>query len=1063
MTYTGLASALKDSSVSTRIAILQTLFRRGRSRKGLLPRLRPTPLSLAILAALGGASASADEVPEGTYSSPFQIRTGEEKTFVGGTVIAPTPPYPAQLGGTGIQVIGGTAILDPESGNGTPIRINVNGDAIDGLYVSGGRIQVNPGGTYIHATGGSVRGIYNVKSTGQSSQFDGTDVYVTTDYIDSHALRTYGAMATTVLRDSTLTTLRDGSKGAEVWQGAKADLRNTAISTQGTSAYGVHVLQSGSDVQTAGGSITTQGASAHAVTIQSSGAFSGSGTTVRAQGTSAIGVYVDSNGVFDADSMRIQSDHSYGIYANGAGALTLKDTEITVVDPGTFGLFINGSSPATVTGGVIQTQADRSVAVRNQSGAIMDINGTQVRTVGQAAYGVHVEGWGTINLGRDGSTGTHVSTQGEGADAVRVSPNATRFSATGATLQTTGANAQGLYLTGTTGTAAKVFELTDTTISSAQADGILLTGGPATVILNGSSVTGGDAAINVGTVSAAEADIDASGTLIDGRILTQSGSTTNLSMTSDSHWQVTGDSVVTTLNNTDSTISLRSAADVAQNPTSAASYRLLQVTGNYVGANGHLGINTYLNAGGALTAQHTDRLLISGDASGTSYIQVTPVDGSPGGLTTLDGGLNAHEGISIVQVAGDSTQHAFGLVGGYAVTHNSPYTYRLYAYGPDSVHGAADPSQSLVGSGSTFWDYRLQSAFVTPDGPVDPDDPDDPDHPSTPDPEDVVIPPNARPAVAPQVASYLTAPIALQYATITDLETLHRRLGEVRDDRELSRDTGPGELFFRAYGGDFNYSTDRSFKNFGYAADGDYSAIQLGGNLFTARDDQGTWRFGAAGSMGWLNFSPDAIDGKSKSQTDIYRLSGYATYQSQQGWYVDSILSAASYTGDVRTDARGKVLDLRGRSYAVSVEAGYPFALSDDFNLEPQLQVIAQRLRFDRRQDKDGLDVDIGTQNQVTGRVGARVTRPFNVDLGGVVTAYVGADLLHGFVDGGTVTVGNTDFRTGKYGDSLRFTVGVNGTVSDKFSVYGEVSHMDDIGNAGVESWLFNGGLRYVY
>lgn len=149
MRYTELATALRELSSDIRIAALRVAFRRGRNCTGPSSLFRPTPLSLAILAAIGSASASADEVPVNNYSTPFQIRAGDEKTFVGGTVISPTPPYPAQLGGTGIQVFGGTAILDPKLGLGTPIRINVNGDAIDGLYVSGGLINVNPGGTYI--------------------------------------------------------------------------------------------------------------------------------------------------------------------------------------------------------------------------------------------------------------------------------------------------------------------------------------------------------------------------------------------------------------------------------------------------------------------------------------------------------------------------------------------------------------------------------------------------------------------------------------------------------------------------------------------------------------------------------------------------------------------------------------------------------------------------------------------------------------------------------------------------------------------------------------------------
>ncbi|CAB3706839.1 hypothetical protein LMG3458_02978 [Achromobacter deleyi] len=1021
-----------------------------RQARRLISRL--APLTVALFAAFAAMPVLAQEVPQGTYTEPFQVRDGEEKVFVGGTIINPTPPYPAQMGGTGIQVIGGSAILDPSRGDGSPIRINVSGNAIDGLYVrSGGKIEVKAGGTYIHAGGGDVRGIYNVGTGAAASEFDGTNVYVTTDFFDSHALRSFGVQATTVLHDSTLTTLQDNSKGVELWQGAGAELNQVDIQTRGDTAYGIHVLDS-ARITTNGGSVTTEGATSYGVLVQSQGAYTGDGTRIHTQGAGAVGVYVNSNGVFQGNNMWIQSDQSYGVYVSG-GQVGLVGTTINGVKDGTYGLFATSSAPVTIQGGAVQTQGNNAVAVRVQSGSVADIDGAYVHTVGQASHGVHVEGWGTVNLGRHDGTGTLVSTEGDGADAVRVSPNATRFSATGATLHAAGPNAQGLHLTGTAGAAAQVFDLTDSAIASDQADGIHLTGGPAVINLTGSSVTGGNAAFNIGADAPGQADIVASGSLIDGRVLTQAGSTTNLNLADGSTWQVTGDSVVTTLVNVDSLVNLRAAADVAANPTRAASYHVVQVTGDYRGDNGALGVNTYLNAGGALADQHTDRLLIVGDASGTTYVQVTPVAGSPGGLTTPDGSLGAHEGISLVQVGGHSTAQAFALPGGYAVTHDSPYAYHLYAYGPGSENGAADASQSLVGNGDSFWDYRLQSAYVTPEGPVDPGGGPG-GSPS--------VPSDARPAVAPQVASYLTAPIALQYATIADLDSLHRRLGEIRDDRQLTRDQGPGEFFFRAYGGDFSYNSNRGFKQYGYDADGDYSAIQLGGNLLRLRDDHGTWRFGAAGTLGWLNFTPDAVDGHSKGKADIYRLSGYATYQSQQGWYVDSILSVGRFDGSIATDARGKAMDLRGYSYATSVEAGYPIALSRGFILEPQAQVIAQRLTFDRRSDVDGLDVDIGSQNQVTGRLGVRLTRPFELNRG-ILTPYLGLDVVHGFVGGSDVRVGDVRFDTGKYGDAMRLSIGATGTVTEQFSLYGEVARQEDIGSAGVQSWMFNGGIRYLF
>ncbi|MDF8360380.1 autotransporter outer membrane beta-barrel domain-containing protein, partial [Achromobacter anxifer] len=611
-------------------------------------------IALGLAATLGGSAAFADVVPEGTYTTPFRVVTGEEKTFVGGTVITPKPPYPPQMGGTGIQVQGGLAILDPSLGAGTPIRISVSGNAIDGLYVkSGGKMVIRPGGVYVYATGGNVRGIYNVGATGLPAEFDGSNVYVTTDFVDSHALRTYGADATTILRNSTLTTLQNGSKGAEVWQGAKADLRDTAILTKGTTAYGVHVFHDGSEVTTTNGSITTEGTSAYGILVQDYGKFMGNGTSVRAQ--AAIGVYVFNNGVFVSDGMNIQSDRTYGMYVNG-GSIALKDTQVSTLGTGTFALFINGGAPATITGGQIQTSGDRSVAVRTQSGAVANINGTQVSTLGQAAYGIHVEGWGTVNLGRDGATGSQVSTQGADADAVRVSVNATRFSATGATLQTTGANAQGLHLTGTAGGAAKTYTLVDSTVTSAQADAIHLSEGPAIVSLTGSSITGGNAAINIGATSAATADIAASQTLIQGRALTQPGSTTNLSLSNDSNWVMTGDSNVTNLANTDSLIDFT--------PPQAGRYKTV-TTRNYSG-NGTIALNTYLGD----DSSPSDKLIINGgNATGASQLRIKNA-GGPGALTTAGG-------IQVVEVVngGVSGSGAFAL-SGRAVA--GPYEYRLY-------------------------------------------------------------------------------------------------------------------------------------------------------------------------------------------------------------------------------------------------------------------------------------------------------------------------------------------------------------------------------------------------
>lgn len=509
------------------------------------------------------------------------------------------------------------------------------------------------------------------------------------------------------------------------------------------------------------------------------------------------------------------------------------------------------------------------------------------------------------------------------------------------------------------------------------------------------------------------------------------------------------------------------------NLAGAAPGNVLLVDGNYTaGAGASLTLNTLVNPGGPLSEQTTDRLLIKGDPPGTTLVHVQPTMDSPGGFTS-EGFIRPSDGISLVQVAGASTHTAFELPDGYVVSPNSPHTYRLYAYGPGSIHGTADPSQSLVGNAGSHWDYRLQSAYVTPEGPVDPDEPDGPVPGPGPEPgeepvpgpggeEAFPIPPDARPEVAPQVAAWLSAAAAYLYAGQLDIDMLHRRLGEIRDGQEEGGNGGSAEMFFRTYGGDFHYSANQNFQNYGYDTTGSYAAIQFGANVFRFPNASGVWRFGLAGTVGWLTFEPEAVDGSSRSQSNIYRLSGYATYQSKQGWYVDNILSLGWFNGTVDTAARGQAMRLQGSDYAASVEAGYPFALPYRFNLEPQLQLIGQHIGFHNATDVDGLAVNIGSQNQLTGRIGARITRPFDTS-SGRITPYAGIDYLHAFVEGANVQVGDVNFAAGKLGDALQYGLGINGTVNPKLSLYGRVSYQQKIGNGGFSGWLLNGGARYVF
>ena len=503
----------------------------------------------------------------------------------------------------------------------------------------------------------------------------------------------------------------------------------------------------------------------------------------------------------------------------------------------------------------------------------------------------------------------------------------------------------------------------------------------------------------------------------------------------------------------------------------------LVINGNYTAtsANAALEVSTILNGGGALSNQFTDRLLIRGSDPGATTIRVNARgEGAFTSVVVPD----AADGISLVQVAGSSTAGAFQLAGGY-VTGGTPYLYVLNAYGPGSPNGPAFAGQSLVGNAGNHWDYRLQNAYVGPGGPVPPEPlpPEPPNTPEPPNPGPGPVPPptlpqppdptpqgGSRPEVAPQVPAYLSTPTALFNAGFQDLDELHRRLGEIRDDQILGR-AQPDEFFLRGYGARFNYTSDRSFAAYGFNAAQDYAALQFGGNWLAVDNPAGTLRVGLAGTLGRLWLQPSAIDGPSKGLFNTQNLAGIVTWQARAGWYVDAIVMGGMFDGQITTPSRGQALGLNGTSVAGSLEAGYPIPLGwQSLALEPQGQVVYQHLDFSRRTDVDGIAVDLGSPDQGVFRGGVRLTRRFTSPDGTLITPYLKANVLQGLGGGDNVRLDQIAFGTGRFGTALQAGGGVTGTLTRLLSVYGDVAWQHNVGgDGGARGWTFNGGLRLAF
>lgn len=484
----------------------------------------------------------------------------------------------------------------------------------------------------------------------------------------------------------------------------------------------------------------------------------------------------------------------------------------------------------------------------------------------------------------------------------------------------------------------------------------------------------------------------------------------------------------------------------------------LTIDGNYAASQGRLKLVTTLNAGGALSNQSTDRLLVQGDASGTTTLHLTPSATSTGALTDLDrnGYVGPAEGISLVQVGGASTGDAFQVAGGYVAF--GPWQYGLYAFAP----GASDAGQRVVpGSGNGFWDYRLANVLVCDGGPC-------PQPrvtlPETPPP----VPVDARPAVVPQVPAYVVSPSALALYGYRTIDNLHRRLGEVRQMDDMDSGLG-GEPFVRVMGGDYAYTSNRSFRDFGFDADLDMRAVQVGTDILDLQSDRNTLRAGIAYTHGTTRIDPKTPDGYSHAKIDSNSIAMTLTWQHASGFYVDAIVSGDRHAGDVDTARTKGTARLNGSGWDASLESGYPFSLGRGWELEPQLQVVRQHIGLRDQVDSDGVSTRYQPFDQTIGRAGLRLDRTWRTDTDALFTPYARLNYIRGWGGAPRLVVGEQgyDLAQGFTGGNVgrMWELGLGGTWQwrNRVSIYGEGDWQGRAGSSGAQGWSANLGVRWNF
>ncbi|WP_208441236.1 hypothetical protein [Bartonella raoultii] len=231
--------------------------------------------------------------------------------------------------------------------------------------------------------------------------------------------------------------------------------------------------------------------------------------------------------------------------------------------------------------------------------------------------------------------------------------------------------------------------------------------------------------------------IKANDSTLTGGIRVEDVSTVKLELARASTWNLTKSKYIETQGavSTESSVSSISLSDstIVFDHYLSSGYQTLRIgpnsntipetTKNLVySAKGNVQIkmSTFVNDSGLFDSQKTDRILIYGDVSGITLLQmegfstISQKEASSQGRSKGSLSGEGDQSISLVQVSGTAQENSFQLSGDYIAINGLPYQYRLRAYGLGSSHGKANTKNRLVAGSGNFWDFRLEAAYIPP-------------------------------------------------------------------------------------------------------------------------------------------------------------------------------------------------------------------------------------------------------------------------------------------------------------------------------------------------------------
>ncbi|MBC8996845.1 autotransporter outer membrane beta-barrel domain-containing protein [Pseudomonas sp. N40(2020)] len=197
--------------------------------------------------------------------------------------------------------------------------------------------------------------------------------------------------------------------------------------------------------------------------------------------------------------------------------------------------------------------------------------------------------------------------------------------------------------------------------------------------------------------------------------------------------------------------------------------------------------------------------------------------------------------------------------------------------------------------------------------------------------------------------------------------------------------------------------------------------------------------------------------------TDTLNLQGqslgaYYSLTGAQGWHVDLSASGGRVSGFSRNE-QGARQATEGSAMTFSVEGGYPIGLSENWVVEPQAQLINQRITLDTPYAGSG-NASSTDVTSWSGRVGARLKGSY--DLNGLpVEPYVRTNLWHTVYTGNTVTLDQVDkISSSRKSSTVELGLGLVARVTPAVSLYVSADYSSDVDDNDLNGLIGSMGVR---